>query len=159
MVNANLNHVSILAKDLEESTQFYTDVLGMKRVPTANFEVPVQWLQAGGTQLHLFERDIEVAPYYHFGVTVDDFESIYQRAKEDDLFDSWDDQGNASIYRLPDGVAQMYLNDPTGNLVEVDYPEIEDLDLEIVDEVVDRRDLQPQTGKAAEASLNIGSNL
>lgn len=155
MVRVNLNHVSVLAEDLEESTEFYTDVLGMERVPTANFEVPVQWLQAGDAQLHLFERDIDAAPYYHFGVTVDDFESVYERAKDENLFDSWDDEGDASIYRLPDGVAQMYLNDPAGNLIEVDYPDVDDLDLDVVDEVVDRRDLQPQTGEAADATLNL----
>lgn len=155
MVSVDLNHVSVLADDVEESAEFYQDVFGMERIPSANFEVPVAWLQAGSAQLHLFERDIDSAPYYHFGLTVDDFEGVYRRAKQDGLFASWDDEADASIYRLPDGAAQMYINDPAGNLVEVDYPDIEEVDQTIVDEVIDRRDLQPQTGEAARASLNI----
>lgn len=155
MVSVSLNHVSVLADDLEESAAFYCDVLGMERVPTPNFEVPVQWLATDSGQVHLFERDMDAVPYYHFGLTVDDFEAVYRRAKADGLFAQWGDSSDASIYRLPDGAAQMYLNDPTGNLLEVDYPDIEDVDASIVDEVVDRRDLQPQTGEAARATLGL----
>lgn len=155
MVTVEFNHVSILATDIDESAEFYCDVLGMERVPTPNFEVPVQWLQAGVGQLHLFERDIDPVPYYHFGVTVDDFEAVYRRAAADDLFANWDDSTDARIYRLPDGVAQMYLNDPAGNLLEVDYPDIESLDDDILAEALDRRELDDQTGEAGAGTLNI----
>lgn len=155
MVTVELNHVSILATDLEESAAFYCDVLGMDRVPTPNFEVQVQWIQGRAGQIHLFERDIDPAPYYHFGVTVDDFEAVYRRAAADDLFANWDDNATGSIYRLPDDVAQLYLNDPAGNLLEVDYPNIDSLDDDILEQVIDRRELQEQTGDAAAGSLNI----
>lgn len=155
MVTVELNHVSILATDLEESAAFYCDVFGMERVPTPNFEVPVQWLQAGEGQLHLFERDIDPVPYYHFGITVDDFEAVYRRAEADDLFANWDDSTDGSIYLLPDGVAQMYLNDPTGNLLEVDCPDYRTLDDEILAEAFDREELEDQSGDAGEGTLNI----
>lgn len=155
MVTVELNHVSVLATDLEESTEFYCKVLGMERVPTPNFEVPVQWLECADGQLHLFEREMEPVPYYHFGVTVDDFETVYRRAKADDLFANWDDTSDGNIYRLPDGAAQMYLSDPTGNLLEVDYPDLDSLDDEILEDVVDRQKIQDQTGEAAAGSLNI----
>lgn len=155
MVRVSLNHVSVLADDIEESAAFYCDVLGMERVPTPNFEVPVQWLATESGQVHLFERDIDAAQYYHFGLTVDDFEVVYRRAKSDDLFAQWGDSSDASIYKLPDGAAQMYLNDPAGNLLEIDYPDIDEIDASIVEEVVDRRDLQSQTGEAARATLGV----
>lgn len=152
---AELNHVSVLALDLDESTEFYTDVVGMEPIPTANFEVPVQWLQAESGQVHLFERDMDPVPYYHFGVSVDDFEGVYRRAAEADFLANWDDGTDANIYRLPDGAVQMYLHDPTGNLLEVNYPDADELDSEIRDEIVSRDDLQPQTGEAARATLNL----
>jgi catechol 2,3-dioxygenase-like lactoylglutathione lyase family enzyme len=155
MVSVDLNHVSVLAEDVEESAEFYRDVFGMERIPSANFEVPVEWLRAGSAQLHLFERDMEAVPYYHFGLTVDDFESVYRQARDGGFFANWDDQADASVYELPDGAAQMYINDPAGNLVEVDYPDIDELDDSVLDRVVDRSDLQPQTGEAARATLNI----
>lgn len=155
MVSATINHVSVLAKDIDESAEFYGDVFGMEEVPAPNFEVPVKWMQAGDVQLHLFKRDMDVVPYYHFGLTVDDFEAVYRRAKADDLFASWTDEADASIYRLPSDAAQMYINDPTGNLVEVDYPNLDELDDSILENVVDRNDLRPQTGEAARATLNL----
>ncbi|WP_435348540.1 VOC family protein [Haloarchaeobius sp. HRN-SO-5] len=155
MVTVDFNHVSVLAKDIDESAEFYCDVLGMERIPTPNFEVPVQWLQAGSGQLHLFEREMDAVPYYHFGVTVDDFEGIYRRAEEGDFFANWDDNAEGSVYRLPDDSAQMYLSDPAGNLLEVDYPDIDALPEDITAGVVDRSELHPQTGEAANGSLNI----
>lgn len=154
-MNVALNHVSVLALDIEESTEFYTDVLGMERVPTPNFEVPVQWLQTESGQLHLFERDMEPIGSYHFGVTVDDFEDVYHRAKAEGFLANWDDGTDASVYGLPDGAVQLYLNDPTGNLVEVDYPDADELDDDIVDEILDREDIHPQTGEAKDGSLNL----
>ena len=40
-------HVSIHAYDLQESLRFYVDVLGMRRVPSPDFEHPVEWLELG----------------------------------------------------------------------------------------------------------------
>jgi lactoylglutathione lyase len=51
-----LNHVSIIATDLEASARFYVDELGLEPLPTPNFGFPVLWLRAGDRQLHLFER-------------------------------------------------------------------------------------------------------
>ena len=155
MVSVAINHVSVLATDIEESTEFYCDVLGMERIPSPNFEVPVQWLQTRSGQVHLFERDIDVAEYYHFGVTVDDFEAVYERAVADDLFANWDDSVDGRIYRLPDDAAQLYISDPAGNLVEVDYPDIEALDEWMLEDVVDRSEVEDQRGEAADGTLNI----
>lgn len=155
MPQASLNHVSILTTDLEASVAFYRDVLGLEPVPTPKFEVPVQWMQAGDCQLHLFQRDMDPVPYYHFGLTAENFEEVYRAAKAGDFFAHWDDSSDASIYLLPDGVAQMYVNDPTGNLVEIDYPDVTELDDAILDEALDRDDLEDQSGEAATATLGL----
>jgi hypothetical protein len=42
----NLNHVSVVARNLRESVRFYEEVFGMQRVPTPNFGFPVQWPDA-----------------------------------------------------------------------------------------------------------------
>ena len=39
----NLNHVSVVARNLRESVRFFEEVFGMQRVPTPNFGFPVQW--------------------------------------------------------------------------------------------------------------------
>ena len=159
MVTSVVNHVSVLARDLEESAGFYESVFGMERIPSANFSVPVQWLQCGDRQLHLFERDMEAVDYYHFGLHVDDFEEVYEAVQNYDgaSFDSFGDVerdvDKPYVYELPDGAAQMYVRDPAGNLLEVNYPDVEELDRSIVTTVIDRDDLVEQSGEASEAVL------
>lgn len=158
MVSSRLNHVSVLANDLEESAQFYEEVLDMRRVPTPNFDVEVVWLEIGdgGGQLHLFDRPVEPPQYHHFGVTAADFEAVYREVKARDILTDFGD-GEPRMYALPDGAVQMYLTDPAGNLVEVNWPDVTTLDEEIREEIVDRAELRPQTGDAAEATLGLGA--
>jgi lactoylglutathione lyase len=152
-----INHTSIAAHDLEESVAFYRDVFGMEPLPTPNFEVPVQWLDCGAEQLHLFERQVEAPEYHHLGLTVDDFEEVYRTAEQRDLFAGWDDNAEGSLYLLPDDAVQMYINDPAGNLIEIDHPDVDTLEESVRAEIVNREDLQSQSGEAARASLMLRS--
>src|SRR3954468_18831635 len=73
-----INHVSIAARDLEESTRFYETIFGMERIATPVFETPVQWLRVGDLQLHLFLEENGTAPArHHLGLTIDDFAAAY----------------------------------------------------------------------------------
>lgn len=155
MAATELNHVSIVAHELEESVSFYTDLFGMEAVPTPNFEVPVQWLRCGEQQLHLFERPVDAPAYHHLGLTVDDFESLYREVDQREAFANWDDNADGSLYLLPDGAVQMYIEDPAGNLVEADHPDVETLSDEIRAEVVNREEIDDQTGEAARGSLEL----
>lgn len=50
----HLEHVLIQVKDLEATTRWYEDVLGMRRGPHPDFKFPVEWLYIGDTDvLHL----------------------------------------------------------------------------------------------------------
>ena len=149
-----LNHVSICAHDLEESVSFYTELFGMERLPTPHFGFPVQWLRLGDLQLHVFERGASEAPtYHHFGIVVDDFEAVYLRAKELGLFDT--ETFSSHIYELPGGCVQMYLRDPGGNLVEIDWPDVTTLDRSVLGELKKLGDSVPQTGDALKATLYL----
>ena len=53
----------------------------------------------------------------------------------------------------PAGWVQMYIRDPAGNLVEVDWPDVSTLDPEIVAELAQLEDTVPQEGEAREATL------
>jgi catechol 2,3-dioxygenase-like lactoylglutathione lyase family enzyme len=146
-----LNHVSVVARNLEEGVRFYRDVLGLESLPTPNFEFPVAWLRAGDLQLHLFERPGAAPPYAHFGLEIDDFMSVYRRVKELGLLDR-DTFGNA-IFELPDGAVQMYIRDPSGNLIELDYPDAAAIPRDEVPEYARLSDRRPQEGEAARATL------
>jgi lactoylglutathione lyase len=148
-----LNHVSVHAVDLEESARFYEEVFGAERVPTPNFGFPVVWLQVGGQQLHLFRRGgAEAPPFHHLSFDVDDFEGVFLKARELGCLRA---EEGALVREHPAGWAQMYLQDPAGNLIEVDWPDASSLDRSVVP-VTRLDDLHEQRGEAAQATLYRG---
>jgi catechol 2,3-dioxygenase-like lactoylglutathione lyase family enzyme len=124
-----LNHVSIHAEDLESSVRFYEDLLGLQRLATPDFGYPVQWLRLGDQQLHIFQRPTAAPALHHLAVDVDDLQGSWLRARDMGIFDR---ERGATIRRLPDGSAQMYVRDPAGNLVELDHPDAAALDESVV---------------------------
>jgi lactoylglutathione lyase len=150
------NHVSVHATDMEASLRFYIDVFGMERLPSPNFAQQVEWLRLGEQQLHLFKSKSPAPRSHHFALDVDDFEATYQKAKELDLLDR--DAFGASVRELPGGTVQMYIRDPAGNLVEIDWPDISTLDRDVVTDITRIADERPQTGEAALATLYHASS-
>lgn len=90
------------------------------------------------------------------GLNVDDFDAVYWRAREQHLRD--DSTFFSGMYELPDGSAQMYLRDPSGNLVEVDWPDARTLDARIREELIPLSATVYQTGEALRATLYLDRN-
>ncbi|MGH3109722.1 MAG: VOC family protein [Gaiellaceae bacterium] len=147
------NHVSIHARDLGESVRFYVEVFGMEPIPTYGFAFPVQYLRLGDLQLHLFERDTDAPAFHHIAINVDDFEGAYRRAKELEILER--ESFFEDMYELPDGSVQMYIRDPAGNLVEIDWPDVSTLDRSLFPDLKRLGDTVPQTGDALRATLYL----
>jgi catechol 2,3-dioxygenase-like lactoylglutathione lyase family enzyme len=148
-----INHVSVNAVDLEESTEFYVDLLGAERIATPNFGLPVQWLALGNTQLHLFERDLTPSSHHHFGVTVDDLEPVYRAAERRGAFDR--DAFRNHLVELPGDVVQLYVRDPAGNLMEVDHHGVERLPDDLRAQLKGLWDLNPQSDENLRGRLFV----
>ncbi len=153
MAATGINHVSIHADDLEQSARFYEQLFDLERIPSPNFEQPVIWLRLGDRQLHLFKSETPPPRYHHIGLDVDDFEAVYLRARELGLLDPVTFGGDVRVH--PAGWVQMYLRDPAGNLVEVDWPDASTLDRSIVTEITKLEDKLPQKGAARRATLYL----
>jgi hypothetical protein len=63
------------------------------------------------------------------------------------------DTFGASVRELADGSVQMYVRDPGGNLVEIDWPDASTLDRSLFTDLVRLGDQWPQEGDAARATL------
>jgi YD repeat-containing protein len=109
------------------------------------------WLEVGDQQLHLFHRDTPAPEFHHIGLDVDDFEAAYTAALERGLFDR--DAWSPNVRVLNDGAVQMYLRDPAGNLVEVNWPDASTLDRSVVTAMRSIADERPQSEQALRASL------
>jgi catechol 2,3-dioxygenase-like lactoylglutathione lyase family enzyme len=146
-----LNHVSIHAVDMEESLHFYIEVFGMAHLPSPDFDHRVEWLALGDQQLHLFLRDTPAPEFHHLSLEVDDFEAAYVIAREHGRLD--DHTFVPAVRELNDGSVQMYLRDPAGNLVEVDWPDVSSLDRSVVTDIRQLSDERPQSPEALRAKL------
>lgn len=155
MAATSLNHVSVHAPNLEESKKFYVDFLGLEVIPTPTFDFPVVWLRVGDLQLHLFERDVPAPSSHHVGLTVDNFSEIYRHARSNGLMDPSPFFG--SVWELPDGSVQMYLRDPAGNLVEIDWPDVTTLDEDVAAEITKLGDSWEQVGDAEDSTLFLAT--
>ena len=142
-MSSRINHVSINARDLGESVDFYVDLLGAEPIPTPNFGLPVQWLALGRTQLHLFERDVQPPSHHHLGITVGDLEPVYRAAARRDAFDR--EAFGHHLVELPGDVVQLYVRDPAGNLVELDHAGADRLPDDLRGELKGLWEINPQS--------------
>ena len=146
-----INHVSIAAADLEESTRFYEEVFGMERIATPIFDTPVQWLRVGDLQLHLFlEPDGTPPSRHHLGLTIDDFEAAYE-AVQAHTSAEW----GAQLVELPSGQLQLYFRDPAGNLIELNWPDADSIDRSQYPELRRLADHVRQTPESEQAVLYL----
>lgn len=151
MAAISINHVAISARNWEETIAFYEHVFGMERIPTYNFGFPSQYLRCGDLQLHIFKLENPVPPRQHFALDVDDFHAVYDAAKRLRAID--ENSILHPIIELPDGSVQMFLKDPAGNVVEVDWPDASTLDRSRMPEIKLLSEFAPQDGDALNASL------
>lgn len=110
-----LNHVALDVSDVAASVRFYRDVLGLPELPRPDFGFPGAWFRVGVTQeLHLIgHRDRAVGQRAgHFALLVSDIDGAAARLR-----------AAGTEFRgpkpRPDGVKQIFLPDPDGNMIEL----------------------------------------
>lgn len=117
MSSNHIQHVNLMVDDLDAAVEFYTGVLGLDRASTPDLGFPAQFIAINDVQeIHLNELEDTRGTRSHFAIRVDDFSAIFRRAKDAGVIESatW---GLAK--RLGNGVLQMFVRDPSGNLVEI----------------------------------------
>jgi hypothetical protein len=111
-------------------------------------------LRLGDQQLHLFVRENVAAPtFHHVGIDMGDIEAVYLRAQELDIQDK--SAFFSNMYELPDGSVQMYIRDPAGNLLELDWPDVTTLSPGLRSSIVKLSDTVRQGPDALDATLYL----
>lgn len=154
MAVLRVSHVSLRAIDLEQSVAFFEHVFGAQRLATPNFGFPTAWLQLGVSQIHLFQRGEGFDREAHFAFEVDAFEDLYRRAKALQCFD---DSRGYHLFEISNHEVQLYLRDPAGNLIEVDWPDVRTLPDDVRGDVRQRFANLKQDGEAAKGTLFTGA--
>ena len=117
------NHVALGVSDLEASTDFYTQILGIPRIPDPTNNEMIRWFALGeGKELHLVstpEKFVRPPRQTHFAISTAAFDEFVRRLRQKDVpFVDWEGKPN-TVYLRPDGVRQIYLQDPDGYWIEV----------------------------------------
>lgn len=121
-----IDHVTLVVRDLGASRRFYVELLGMTEVPRPAFDFAGAWFQAGETLIHLILEHDRSGPAgvnedgrtkssrgHHLAFSVDD---AMQAAAELEA---------ASVPFLtkpklrPDGAVQTFVLDPDGHVIEL----------------------------------------
>ena len=125
----NLNHVLVLARDLEATRDFYVNVLGLTVGPRPPFKFPGYWLYLGDTAVvHLAEQGSDrgsasTGPIDHIA---------FEAAGLDEIVTRLEDQAIAVRHRkVPDlGLHQVFIQDPNGVTIELNFSAAEGAELE-----------------------------
>lgn len=126
----DLNHVTLVVRDLAAARHFYCDILGMEEVPrppAAQYQIA--WVRKGSAELHLIHRSEspqepgdkpaphppgrDVSLVRHVALAVKDADAVVRVLNA---------QGIPIILGprpRGDGVTQIFCSDPDGHLVEL----------------------------------------
>ncbi len=128
----DINHFMVRANDLEETRQFYEEVLGFARAPRPDFPFPGYWLGVnGGVQVHLAPANIDNKELYFLGTPPDaaddnsgvidhvafvatDHEGLLARIREKSIPFRARFLSESSLY-------QLFIADPNGITIELNF--------------------------------------
>ena len=158
----NINHVTLIVNHLEDAVAFYKNELGMEVIPAFMVDYPNAFLKVGEEQqLHLAEWEDAKSFRGHVCLVVEDFNGLFWRCKELGIIDiePW-----GKVRQLPEGVMQMFIRDPSGNLLEISSTPGSPIDPAIFEDelfgegfyVSDRKDFRGF--KSEDASLYYSNN-
>lgn len=122
LAQVKLNHIAVYVEDLEESRNFYSDIIGLEQIEEPFKDGLHVWYKIGESQLHLIEGEWEeptINKNNHLCFSTADIEKIIKKLREQNIsFENWPGEKNKVTTRV-DGVKQIYFQDPNGYWVEV----------------------------------------
>lgn len=118
-----INHIALYVHDLQKSTAFYQQVLGLRPIPEPFKDGRHVWLKMGPhSQLHLIQGAAAVEEHAkdtHLAFRVKDLQKFMDRLEQSGTrYSSWTGDARQTTAR-PDGVKQVYLQDPDNFWIEV----------------------------------------
>ncbi|MCP9235103.1 VOC family protein [Lewinella sp. JB7] len=120
---ASFDHYAINVDNLQRSADFYQRVFQLETVFNGTGNDRRVWFSLGeGMALHIIETDtvdVKTTKGVHLCIAVANFDDFVDHLRKESIpFETWRGEAMQSNTR-PDGVRQVYLQDPDGYWVEV----------------------------------------
>ena len=122
--NAKFNHLAIYVVNLQRSGDFYKNVIGLDTIPEPFHDGKHLWLKTGpGNAMHIIEGADKPKEYFkanHICFSVNSMESFISTLNKKGIgFEDFTGSKNNKVTTRPDGVKQIWLQDPDGYWIEI----------------------------------------
>jgi lactoylglutathione lyase len=118
----SFDHYAIFVDDLARSVEFYRDVLGLEEIPDPFRDGRHVWFRiAGNQQLHIItprQSDTRPTADVHFAFCVASLSEFIVHLEAHDVHYG-DQRPDRQIRMRPDGIPQIYFQDPDSHWLEV----------------------------------------
>lgn len=136
-----IQHVNVMVEDMDAAAEFYAGFLGLEQVtPPQNQGFPCEFFRFNDHQeVHVNVLPDPVPVKAHFALRVPNFEEIVRGAIERGCLETetW-----GKVRRMPHGVMQGFIRDPSGNLIELTAV----ADQPVSDEFFELDEVDPEPG-------------
>jgi lactoylglutathione lyase len=124
MHQAKLNHIAIYVVDLQRSAGFYRNVIGLDTIPEPFHDGKHVWFRTGpGNSLHVISGAEAPKEYFkanHLCFSVVSMDAFTGMLKKKNIpFEDFTSTKNNKVTIRPDGVKQIWLQDPDGYWIEI----------------------------------------
>ncbi|NVJ87531.1 MAG: VOC family protein [Algoriphagus sp.] len=118
-----VNHIAVHVSDLGESKEFYSSILKLQEIDEPFKDGLHAWYDIGsGAALHLIEAEQvprEISKTNHLCFSMSDMDGFIARLRAAEYpFEDWPGE-KGKITTRPDGVRQIYIQDPDGYWLEI----------------------------------------
>lgn len=118
----HLNHIALYVADLQTSTRFYQEVIGLDTIPEPFHDGRHTWFSIGQGHLHVISgatAPTEHNKNSHLCFSVKSMTTFIANLQKHKIpYESWAGEKNGITKRV-DGIQQIYFKDPDGYWIEV----------------------------------------
>jgi lactoylglutathione lyase len=117
------NHIALYVKDLNKSAEFYKNVMQLEVIPEPFHDGKHVWFRTGAhSQLHIIQGATEITGHdinTHFAYSVNVLQTFTSHLDQMNIkYGDWKGNSKSPTVR-PDGIKQVYLQDPDNFWIEV----------------------------------------
>lgn len=126
---ARLNHIAIYVVNLDKSTTFYRDIIGLDTIPEPFRDGRHTWFSIGPqSHLHVISGAAAATTHdknNHLCFSVPSMDAFVSKLKKNNIaYEDWGGKPQSITNRV-DGIHQIWFRDPDGYWIEIndDYPQ------------------------------------
>ena len=119
----SIDHYAINVEDMDRSVAFYQDIFDLKEIKDGTELDHIRWFRLGSSEeLHIIQVDSldkKLPKGVHIALRTLDLEGFRENLTKKNIpYSDWPGKANEVSLR-PDGVHQLYIQDPDGYWIEV----------------------------------------